>query len=153
MSCTDGDNEYMMDREQPFLDLEQAPLPKIGICTLVVDDIDAMSAHFTKYFDMEWVSTDPGGLAKRAVVGPHRIKLIEDPDTVVRVHAMRSIAACEIMCDDPYEKRKSLEGAGYKVLAERRFCSGRHAWYFGSVLSEMPISIYDSRDDAEARGL
>lgn len=153
MSCTDGDNEDMMSLERPFLDLEKAPVPKIGIMTVIADDIDATAAQFAKYFDMSWVPTDAAGMGERALVGPHRVKLIASPNAVVRANAMHMLAASELMFDDPEAARASLKRAGYPVLAERTFSSGRKGWYFGAVLQGMPISVYDGRDDAEARGL
>jgi len=49
--------------------------------------------------------------------------------------------------------RDRLVAAGYPVLRERRFASGRSGWYFGRVVAGLPLAIYDTRDDAEARGL
>lgn len=150
MSCTDGDNESMM---APFLDLEHAPAPKCGVVVVAADDIDAMAAKFSRYFGMTWVATDAGGLGARALVGPHRIKLVETPSAVARTHAMECVLSSEIMVEDVDLSRARLEAAGYKVLTERTFSSGRKGWYFGKVLAGMPIGIYDARDDAEARGL
>lgn len=150
MSCTDGDNESMME---PFLDLEHAPVPKCGLVVVTADDIDAMAERFTRYFGMEWKSTDAGGLGARALVGPHRIKLVETPSGVARDNAMQCVLSSETMVEDPDAVRATLEAAGHPVLAERTFASGRKGWYFGKVLSGMPVGIYDARDDAEARGL
>ena len=150
MACTDGDNESMM---APFLDLEQAPVPKCGIVVVVADDITAMAARFTRYFGMDWVKTDAGGLGARALVGPHRIKLVEAPSAVAQAHAAACVLSSDIMVDDPISVRATLEAAGHTVLAERSFSSGRKGWYFGKVLAGMPVGIYDARDDAEARGL
>src|SRR3546814_3149741 len=74
MVCTDGDNESMM---APFKDLEEASPPKLGVVTMGVDSIDAIAPLFSKYFDMEWTETDPAGFGSRAVVGKHRVKLVE----------------------------------------------------------------------------
>jgi hypothetical protein len=150
MSCTDGDNESMM---APFLDLEQAAAPKCGVVTVAADDIDALAGRFTRYFGMQWAPADPAGLGKRALVGPHRVKLVERPSELASANAMQCVLASEIMVKDPGAVRTTLESAGHHVLAERTFASGRKGWYFGSVLAGMPVSIYDQRDDDEARGL
>lgn len=150
MSCTAGDNESMM---APFLGLEEAPLPKCGLVVVAVDDIDAMAAKFTRYFGMEWVEADAGGLGARALVGPHRIKLVEAPSEVAHANAMQCVLSSEIVVENPAATRATLEAAGHQVLAERTFASGRKGWYFGKVLAGMPVGIYDARDDAEARGL
>lgn len=153
MSCTDGDNESMMAAEQPFLDLEAAPIPKVGLVTVIADDIEATADRFRRAFGMTWTPTDPGGLGEKALVGPHRIRLLQGPSAAVRAHAMHTVAASEIMVEDVARTRAVLEAAGHAVLAERTFASGRQALYFGAVLQGMPIAIYDARDDAEARGL
>jgi len=150
MVCTDGDNEAMM---APFRDLEAAPPPKVGVVTMAVDDADAVAALFTSYFDMRFVETDPGGLGARALVGGHRVKLVERPDADVSRQAMQSLLAAEMMFDDIAAVRDRLVAAGYPVLRERRFASGRSGWYFGRVVAGLPLAIYDTRDDAEARGL
>ncbi len=150
MSCTDGDNESMME---PFLDLEHAPVPKCGLVVVAADNIDATAAKFTRYFGMEWKPADAGGLGARALVGPHRIKLVESPSEVAKANAMHCVLSSEIIVDGPEAVRATLEAAGHTVLAERSFSSGRKGWYFGKVLAGMPVGIYDARDDAEARGL
>src|SRR3546814_19050995 len=83
MVCTDGDNESMM---APFKDLEEASPPKLGVVTMGVDSIDAIAPLFSKYFDMEWTETDPAGFGSRAVVGKHRVKLVEKPDPALSDH-------------------------------------------------------------------
>lgn len=153
LSCTDGDNEMMMDMVRPFLDLERAPPPKIGVVTLLVDDIDKTAKLLARSFDMRWVETDAGGLGERALVGPHRVKLVQTPSAAVRANALRCLASAEMMFEDPDVARGALERAGYPVLAERTFASGRKGWYFGAVISGLPLSVYDVRDDDEARGI
>jgi hypothetical protein len=66
---------------------------------------------------------------------------------------MQSLLAAEMMFDDIAAVRDRLVAAGYPVLRERRFASGRSGWYFGRVVAGLPLAIYDTRDDAEARGL
>jgi hypothetical protein len=150
MVCTDGDNEAMM---APFRDLEAAPPPKVGVVTMAVDDADAVAELFTRYFDMRFVETDPAGLGGRALVGGHRVKLVEQPDADVWSQAMQSLLAVEMMFNDVVAVRDRLVAAGYPVLRERSFSSGRSGWYFGRVIAGLPLAIYDTRDDAEARGL
>lgn len=150
MVCTDGDNESMM---APFRDLENAPAPKVGVITMGVESIDAIAPLFTKYFGMDWVETDPAGLGRRAVVGGHRVKLVEAPDSTLADQAMQSLLATEMMFDDAEAVRDRLVAAGHRVLRERTFKSGRKAWYFGKVIAGLPLTIYHPDDDAEARGL
>lgn len=150
MVCTDGDNESMM---APFKDLEEADAPKIGVITMGVESIDAIAPLFTKYFDMEWTETDAGGLGARAVVGKHRVKLVEQPDQALAPHFMQSLLAAEMMFDDAAQVCAKVEAAGYPVLRERTFSSGRKAVYFGNVVTGLPLTIYDTRDDEEARAI
>ena len=150
MVCTDGDNEAMM---APFKDLEAASPPKVGVITMGVDSIDAIAPLFTRYFGMAWTDTDPGGFGTRAVVGKHRVKLVEKPDPALAGHAMDCLLAAEMMFDDPAAVRARIEAAGIPVVHERTFRSGRKAWFFGKAIAGLPLTIYDTRDDAEARGL
>jgi hypothetical protein len=150
MVCTDGDNESMM---APFLDLEAAATPKVGVVSMGVDSIDAVAALFTRYFDMQFVATDPGDLGARAVVGKHRVKLVEKPNPQLANHFMRGLLAAEMMFDDHEAIRRRLEDAGYPVLGERTFKSGRKSYYFGSGLAGLPLAIYSPSDDDEARGI
>jgi hypothetical protein len=150
MVCTDGDNESMM---APFKDLEAASPPKVGVVTMVVDSIDAVAGLFARYFDMDFVDTDPAGLGARAVVGAHRVKLVENPPAAVAGEAMQSLIATEMMFDDVEPVRARLEGAGYRVLHTRTFRSGGKGYYFGKTIAGLPLSIYPTADDAEARGL
>src|SRR3546814_17051732 len=77
----------------PFKDLEEASPPKLGVVTMGVDSIDAIAPLFSKYFDMEWTETDPAGFGSRAVVGKHRVKLVEKPDPALSDHFMQSRSA------------------------------------------------------------
>jgi hypothetical protein len=150
MVCTDGDNEAMM---APFLDLEAASPPKVGVVSMAVDSIDEVADLFTRYFDMEFVETDPAGLGARAVVGAHRVKLVERPDQALAAQFMPPLLATEMMFDDVEAIRARLEKGGFSVLRERRFGSGRKGYYFGSALIGLPLYIYASEDDPEARGI
>jgi hypothetical protein len=147
--CTDGENEEMM---APFLDLEAAAPPKIGVCTMMVDSINDMAARLTRYFDMDWVETDPAGLGSRAVVGRHRVKLIEGAPADIREQALDSIIATEMMFPNHIEIHERLKQAGYPIVRTRRFASGREGWYFGRVLADLPLAIFHPDDEAEALG-
>jgi hypothetical protein len=150
MVCTDGDNESLM---APFLDLEAAAPPKTGVVAMGVDSIDEVAALFTRYFDMQFVETDPAGLGARAVVGRHRVKLVEKLNPQLSRHFMRSLLAVEMMFDEHETIRRRLEAAGYPVAAERTFKSGRKGYYFGATISGLPLAIYSPLDDGEARGI
>ena len=150
MVCTDGDNEAMM---APFLDLEKAAPPKIAVCSVLVEDIDAVAAKYSRYFDMEWVETDPGGLGTRALVGKHRVKLIEGADADIREQVLDPLVSAEFVFPNYEEICDRLSVAGYPILRERTFRSGRKQWYFGKVLAGLPISVFHPDDEAEALGL
>lgn len=150
MVCTDGDNESMM---MPFRDLEEAPAPKVGCVTMLVDSIDKIAADFNRFFDMTFVETDAGGYGARAVVGAHRVKLVERPDPALVGEFMRSMIATEMMFDDVEATRRSLESAGFSVLRERTYKSGRKGYYFGATFERLPLYIYATADDNENRGL
>jgi hypothetical protein len=150
MVCTDGDNEAMM---APFKDLEHASPPKIGVVTLAVDSIKDTAALFTKYFGMEWSETDPAGFGTRAVVGRHRVKLVEKPSPRFDAWRMHALLAVEMMFDEPEIVRQRIEAAGIQLVSQRQFRSGRVGYFFGPVISGLPLTIYDARDDLEARGL
>src|SRR3546814_10554348 len=80
--------------------------------------------------------TDPAGFGSRAVVGKHRVKLVEKPDPALSDHFMQSLIAAEMMFDDPESVRARIEAAGFPVLRERTFSSGRQACYFGNRSEE-----------------
>jgi hypothetical protein len=150
MVCTDGDNEAMM---APFKSLEEAPPPKVGVVTMSVGSIDKVATDLGRFFGMTFVETDPAGLGVRAVVGPHRVKLVEGADAALAAHHMRSLIATEMMFDDVEATRVTLESAGYRVLRTRSFRSGRLGYYFGATIARLPLAIYATADDSEARGL
>lgn len=152
MVCTAGDNEKQMRLQGPFLELDEAPAPKVGCATVVVNDIGRAAAEFERYFGMKFVATDPGGLGTRAVVGEHRIKLIEGVPGAIAKHFQLPLAAVEIMHDDVEGVRNSLENAGYSVVHERSLKSGANAYYFGSSFHGLPLSIYPTAADDEIIG-
>src|SRR3546814_14453147 len=102
------------------------------------DSIDAIAPLLSKYFDMEWTETDPAGFGSRAVVGKHRVKLVEKPDPALSDHFMQSLIAAEMIFDDPESVWARIEAAGFPVLWERTFSSGRKACYFGNPLAGLP---------------
>jgi hypothetical protein len=151
MVCTAGDNEIQMREQGPFAALDEASLPKIGCVSLVVEDIDTVAADLTRYFGMTFVETDPAGMGTRALVGAHRIKLIEGPSAALAGLEM-PLAAIEFMHDDIEAARRRFVAAGYAVVAERPLVSGGSAYYFGATVQGMPVSIYPAAADAEILG-
>jgi hypothetical protein len=93
------------------------------------------------------------GASARALVGGHRVKLVERPEPDISAQAMQPLLAIEMMFDDVAAVRDRLVAAGFPVLRERSFASGRSGWYFGRVIAGLPLAIYDTRDDPQARGL
>lgn len=82
MVCKAGDNEAQMREDGPFRELDAAPNPKIGCVSLIVDNLETVTADMNRLFGMQFVDTDPAGLGEKAVVGEHRIKLIENPNKI-----------------------------------------------------------------------
>jgi hypothetical protein len=152
MVCTAGDNERQMRLQGAFLELDQAPTPKIGCATVAVNDIDRAAADFERYFGMKFVAADPGGLGTRAVVGEHRIKLVEGAPSAMAKHFELPLAAIEIMYDNVEKARNRLEKAGHTVVHERSLRSCGKAYYFGSSFHGLPLSIYPTAADQEIIG-
>lgn len=150
MVAFEGDQEATL---APFLTLEEAATPKLGCCTLLVDDLDAAAEDFRQIYDMTFVETDPAGFGTRALVGPHRVKLVQRGETRFAAEFRRPLAAFEVMYDDVEAQRAHFEADGCKVLHERTLKSGRKAYYFGSQFEGLPFAIYAAADDAEIRGL
>src|SRR3546814_1127755 len=99
MVCTAGDNEIQMRVDGPFRALDDAVAPKIGCVTLVVDDLGKAAADLGRFFDMSFVETDPAGLGERALVGPHRAKLVEKPSQEMIRQLEMSLAPLQFMYD------------------------------------------------------
>ncbi len=152
MVCTAGDNETQMRRQMPFRALADAPLPRIGCVTLLVDDLAATAADFKRFFGMEFVPTDPAGLGDAALVGAHRIKLVGGGGSGLAAGLQAPLAAIEFMYDDVEPVRQRFVDAGYPVLHERALKSGGKAYYFGATVQHMPIAIYPASADAEILG-
>jgi hypothetical protein len=152
MVCTAGDNETELRQQGPFRELDAAPTPKVGCVTVAVENIDSAAADFKRFFGMKFVATDPGGLGARAMVGEHRIKLVEGAPADIAQHFQSPLAAVDIMYDDVEETRNKLEKAGYPVLRERSLRSGRKSYYFGSAFHGLPLSIYPTAADDEFIG-
>jgi hypothetical protein len=151
MVCTAGDNETQMREQGPFAALDDAPLPKIGCVTLVVDDVAKAAADLKRYFGMSFVETDPAGLGRKAMVGAHRVKLVEGASSM-RDGVERPLAAIDFMHDDVEAARERFVAAGYPVLHARSLASGGKAYYFGATVQGMPVSLYPAAADAEILG-
>jgi hypothetical protein len=150
MVAFEGDQEATL---APFETLEDAATPKLGCCAVLVDDLDSAVADFQRIYDMAFVPTDAQGLGKRAVVGKHRVKLIERGHSEFAAEFRGPLAAFEVMYDDVEAQCAKMEAAGIKVLHKRTLRSGRNAYYFGSQFEGLPFGIYATADDAEIRGL
>src|SRR3546814_233744 len=150
MVAFEGDQEATL---APFETLEDASTPKLGCCALLVDDLDAAVADFGRIYDMAFVPADPQGLGSRAMVGKHRVKLIQRGASDFTAEFRGPLAAFEVMYDDVEAQRAKMEQAGFKVLHERTMKSGRKAYYFGSQFEGLPFGIYATADDGEVRGL
>lgn len=152
MVCKAGDNETQMRADGPFLELDAAPYPKIGCVNLVVDNIKKVAGDLNRLFGMDFVDTDPAGLGENAVVGKHRIKLIENPSKDFTSEFELPLAAIEFAMDDVEKARERFEAAGYAVRYTRTLSGGRKAYYFGATVQRMPISIYPATADSEIIG-
>ncbi|MFA5495963.1 MAG: hypothetical protein WC247_14430 [Porticoccaceae bacterium] len=144
-----GDQEAALGN---FTSLEEAALPRLGCVVLAVDNVDTVAADMKTFFDMDFVETDPGGLGSRALVGGHRVKLVQRCGAAVESEFKASLAAFEVMCDDVEAVLKKFEAAGISPIHDRTFGSGRKGYYFGSRFQDLPIGIYSGSDDAEMIG-
>jgi hypothetical protein len=151
MVCTAGDNEVQLRSERPFAALDDAPPPKIGCVTLVVDDLHRVAADLDKLLDMKFTATDPDGFGRAAMVGNHRVKLIEGPSELVS-SIERPLVSIDLMHDDVEAARRRFEEAGYPVKLARPLVSGGKAYYFGETVQGMPVSLYPVTADAEILG-
>jgi len=153
MVANEGDQEATLAATEPFQTLEEAPAPKLGICTLLVDDLDAAAKDFSRVYDVEFVPTDAAGFGPKALVGKHRVKLVQRGESKFAGEFRGALAAFDVMYDDVEAQREKFEKFGYKVLNTRTLKSGRKAYYFGSQFEGLPFGIYATADDAEIRGL
>jgi hypothetical protein len=151
LACTEGVNEAQCRSQLPFDALEDAAPPKIGCVTLVVDDADALATDLKKFYDMDFVETDPAGFGRRALTGTHRVKLIEGPSALLN-GIDRPLASIDIIHHDVEAARARFEAAGYTVKHKRPLASGGHAYYFGETVQGMPVTIYPVSADAEITG-
>lgn len=135
-----------------FRDLESAPPPKMGVVTIEVESIKKVAADFERLFDMHFVPDDACGLGKRAVVGAHRIRLVEEPIVALRGQYPPPVVSVDLALNDVETVRQGLVDAGFTVLFERRLKSGRNVYYFGKNLLGFLVGIYPFADDAEMRG-
>jgi hypothetical protein len=152
LACTEGVNEAQLRSEAPFEALADAAPPKIGCVQLVVDNADALAADLKKYYDMEFVETDPAGFGKRALTGTHRVKLIEGPSALVD-GTERPLASLDMMHGDVEAAKARFEAAGYAVRHTRPLSSGGNAYYFGATVQGLPITLYPQSADAEIVGV
>src|SRR3546814_10037872 len=102
MVAFEGDQEATL---APFETLEDASTPKLGCCALLVDDLDAAVADFGRIYDMAFVPADPQGLGSRAMVGKHRVKLIQRGASDFTAEFRGPLAAFEVMYDDVEAQR------------------------------------------------
>jgi hypothetical protein len=151
MVCAAGDNEAQLRSERPFAALDDAPLPKIGCVTLLVDDLNRTAADLDKLLDMMLTATNPEGFGRRAAVGNHRVKLIEGPSELIS-SLERPLVSIDIMHDDVEAARRRFEEAGYPVKLARSLVSGGKAYYFGETVQGMPVSLYPVAADSEILG-
>lgn len=153
MVCTAGDNEAQSRVYIPdFADLEDAPTPRIGCVTLVLNDIDAVAAELGQFLDMQFVETDPTGFGSRALVGPHRVRLVQAGPSSLLDGVDLPLASIEFMHHDVEGARARFEAAGYAVRHSRTLASGGHAYYFGATVQGMPVTLYPVGADAEILG-
>jgi hypothetical protein len=151
MICTAGDNETQMREQGPFAELDGAPPPKIGCVTLKVDDVAGAAGDLNHYFGMNFVETDPAGVGRKALVGRHRVKLVEGPSSILDGVEL-PLVAVDFMHNNVEAARERFVAAGYPVRRERQLASGSRAYYFGPTVQGMPVSLYAPADDAEILG-
>lgn len=144
-----GDQEAALGN---FISLEQAPCPRLGCVVLAVDNVDTVARDMKFFFDTDFVPTDAAGLGSRALVGIHRVKLVERAGAPLEGEYKASLASFEVMCDDVEAVRKKFAAEGVEPIHSRTFSSGRKGYYFGSRFQDLPLGIYDARDDAEMIG-
>lgn len=153
MVCTAGDNEAQLRAQLPdFAELEQAPTPRIGCVTLVLNDIDAVAAELEKFLGLKFVAGDPTGFGTRALVGPHRVRLVQAGPSSLLDGVELPLASIEFMHHDVEAARSRFEAAGYAVRQTRPLASGGNAYYFGPTLQGMPVTLYPVSADAEILG-
>jgi len=148
--CTAGDNEKQMRSQGPFEYLEDAPPPKIGRVTLVVDDAAALAADLETFMGMRFVETEPAGFGRRAFGGTHRVRLVEGPSALLE-GVERPLASIDFTVEDIEDVRRRFEDAGYPVLQTIPLLSGGNGYYFGKTVQNMPVSLYPITADAELR--
>jgi hypothetical protein len=151
MVCTRGHNEAQMRLQGPFLELEEAPYPKVASVVLSVDSIDAVAADLTRIFGMAFVEGSARGLGTRALTGRHRVTLVEGP-SALSGHFAPPLAAVNIATDAVEETRARFEAAGLPVLHATELKTGGHAYYFGNGFHDIPLCVHPSGADAEMIG-
>jgi hypothetical protein len=153
MVCTAGDNEAETRAQIPdFAALEDARPPRIGCVTLVMDDIDAVSADLERFLGMRFAEGDPTGFGSRALVGPHRVRLVQAGASALLDGVELPLASIEFIHHDVEAARARFEAAGYAVRHTRPLASGGNAYYFGPTVQGMPVTLYPVGGDAEILG-
>lgn len=151
LACTEGVNEAQVRSERHFDALADAAPPKIACVTVVVDDADAVARDLKKFYDMDFVEADPAGFGRRALIGTHRVKLIEGPSAML--DGMEGpLASIDMLHGDVEAARQRFEDAGYEVKHKRELSSGGTAYFFGETVEKFPITIYPATADAEILG-
>jgi len=152
LACTEGVNEEQIRSERPFDFLADAAPPKVACVTLVVKDADALAADLKSFHGMDFMESDPAGFARRALIGPHRVKLIEGPSALLD-GVEGPLVSADIILSDVEAARARFEAAGYGVKHIRPLASGGNAYYFGPTVQGFPVTLYPASADAEILGL
>lgn len=151
LACTEGVNEAQMRSQGPFDALDDAAPPKIACVTLLVQDADAIAADLGRFYDMRFTETDPAGFGRRALIGAHRVKLVEGASGLVE--GMEGpLLSVDLLHHDVEGTRQRFEAAGYAVRQRRALSSGGTAYYFGGTVEGFPITLYPVTADAEILG-
>lgn len=151
LACTEGVNEAQIRSEGAFDALADAAPPKIACVTLVTDNADALAADLKKFYDMDFVEADPAGFGRRALIGSHRVKLIEGPSALLDGIEL-PLASVDMLIGDVEATKAKFEAAGYSVKYTRPLASGGNAYYFGATVQGFPITLYPETADAEILG-
>src|SRR3546814_14637438 len=105
-----------------------------------------------RIYDMAFVPADPQGLGSRAMVGKHRVKLIQRGASDFTAEFRGPLDAFEVMYDDVEAPRAKMEQAGFKVLHERTMKRGRKAYFFGSQVEGVPFGYFAALSDGGVGG-
>jgi hypothetical protein len=151
LACTEGVNEQQIRSELPFDALDDAAAPKMACATVVVDDAAAFTADLKKFYDMDFIETDPAGFGRLALVGTHRVKIIEGPSALLADRESR-LASVDLLVGDVEATKAKFEAKGFAVKHTRPLASGGKAYYFGATVQGLPLTLYPVSADAEILG-